>query len=89
MCPFSALGKARAENETEGIVRIVIDAKYGEILGCTLIGPEATELLSQVAPYMTLEGTSRELIDTVVAHPTLAEAFKQAAALAEAEALEF
>jgi len=86
--PFSALGKARAENETEGIVRLVIDAKYGEILGCTLIGPEATELLSQVAPYMTLEGTSREMIDTVVAHPTMAEAIKQAAAIAESEALE-
>ena len=69
-------------------MRLVIDAKYGEILGCTLIGPEATELLSQVAPYMTLEGTSREMIDTVVAHPTMAEAIKQAAAIAESEALE-
>jgi dihydrolipoamide dehydrogenase len=86
--PFSALGKAVAENDHEGIVRLVVDAKYGEILGCTIIGPEATELLAQVAPYKVLEGTSRELIETVVAHPTLSESIKQAAAVAEGEALE-
>jgi dihydrolipoamide dehydrogenase len=86
--PFSALGKAVAEGETDGIVRLVVDAKYGEILGCTIIGPEATELLSQVAPYKILEGTSRELMDSVVSHPTLAEAIKGAAAVAEGEALE-
>jgi dihydrolipoamide dehydrogenase len=86
--PFSANGKARAENDVEGVVRIVVDAKYGEILGCHIIGPEATELLSQVTPYKVLEGTSRELIDTVVSHPTLSEAIKHAAAVAEGEALE-
>ena len=86
--PFMASGKARAEGETEGLVRIVVDAKYGEILGCHIVGPEATEIISQVAPYMALEGTTRELIDTVVAHPTLAEAIRQAAAVAEGEALE-
>lgn len=86
--PFSALGKAVAENDTEGVVRMVIDSKYGEILGCHIVGPEATELLAQVAPYKVLEGTSRELIDTVVSHPTLSEAIKQAAAVAEGEALE-
>ena len=86
--PFSALGKAVAENDVEGVVRLVVDAKYGEILGCHIIGPEATELLAQVAPYKVLEGTSRELIETVVSHPTLSEAIKQAAAVAEGEALE-
>ncbi len=86
--PFSALGKAVAENDTEGVVRLVVDAKYGEILGCHIIGPEATELLSQITPYKVLEGTSRELIDTIVSHPTLSESIKQAAAVAEAEALE-
>ena len=86
--PFSALGKAVAENDFEGVVRIVVDAKYGEILGCHIIGPEATELLAQVTPYKVLEGTSRELIETVVAHPTLSESIKQAAAVAEGEALE-
>ncbi|MGI8424509.1 MAG: dihydrolipoyl dehydrogenase [Chloroflexota bacterium] len=86
--PFTASGKARAEGDTDGIVRIVVDAKYGEILGCHVVGPEATEIMAQVAPYMALEGTSRELIDTVVSHPTLAEAVRMAAAVAEGEALE-
>jgi dihydrolipoamide dehydrogenase len=86
--PFSALGKAVAENDFEGVVRLIVDAKYGEILGCHIIGPEATELLSQITPYKVLEGTSRELIDTVVSHPTLSESIKLAAALAEGESLE-
>ncbi|HEV2126820.1 MAG TPA: dihydrolipoyl dehydrogenase [Chloroflexota bacterium] len=86
--PFSALGKAVAENDFEGVVRLVVDAKYGEILGCHIIGPEATELLSQVTPYKVLEGTSRELIDTVVSHPTLSESIKIAATVAEGESLE-
>jgi dihydrolipoamide dehydrogenase len=86
--PFMASGKARAEGDTEGIVRIVVDAKYGEILGCHIVGAEATEIIAQVAPYMALEGTSRELIDVVVAHPTLGEAIRLAAAVAEGEALE-
>ena len=86
--PFMASGKARAEGDTEGVVRVVVDAKYGEILGCHAVGPEATEIIAQVAPYMALEGTSREMIDVVVAHPTLAEAVRMAAAVAEGEALE-
>jgi dihydrolipoamide dehydrogenase len=86
--PFSALGKARAENELEGMVRLVVDAKYGEILGCHIIGREATELLSQVTPYKVLEGTSREMIETVVSHPTLSESIRIAATVAEGEALE-
>ncbi|HEU5316623.1 MAG TPA: dihydrolipoyl dehydrogenase [Chloroflexota bacterium] len=86
--PFMASGKARAEGDTEGVVRVVVDAKYGEILGCHIVGPEATEIIAQVAPYMALEGTSREMMDTVVAHPTLAEAVRLAAQVAEGEALE-
>ena len=86
--PFMASGKARAEGDTEGVVRVVVDAKYGEVLGCHIVGPEATEIIAQVAPYMALEGTSRELMDTVVAHPTLAEAVRLAAQVAEGEALE-
>lgn len=86
--PFSALGRAVAENDFEGVVRIVADAKYGEILGCHIIGPEATELLSQVTPYKVLEGTTREFGATVVSHPTLSEAVKNAALAAEGEALD-
>ena len=86
--PFSALGKAVAENEFEGVVRMVVDAKYGEILGCHIIGPEATELLAQVTPFKVLEGTSHEFEETVVSHPTLNEAVKHAALVAEGTALE-
>ncbi|HEX2517018.1 MAG TPA: dihydrolipoyl dehydrogenase [Chloroflexota bacterium] len=86
--PFSASGKAVAENEFEGVVRMVVDAKYGEILGCHIIGPEATELLAQVTPFKVLEGTSHEFEETVVSHPTLNEAVKNAVLVAEGTALE-
>ncbi|MGH2350468.1 MAG: dihydrolipoyl dehydrogenase [Chloroflexota bacterium] len=86
--PFSALGKAVAENDFEGVVRLVADAKYGEILGCHIIGPEATELLAQVTPFKVLEGTTHEFEETVVSHPTLNEAVKHAALVAEGMALE-
>ncbi len=86
--PFSALGKAVAENDFEGIVRMIVDAKYGEILGCHIIGPEATELLAQVTPFKVLEGTTHEFEETVVSHPTLNEAVKHAALVAEGTALE-
>jgi dihydrolipoamide dehydrogenase len=86
--PFSALGKAVAENDFEGVVRMIVDAKYGEILGCHIIGPEATELLAQVTPFKVLEGTSHEFEETIVSHPTLNEAVKHAALMAEGAALE-
>jgi dihydrolipoamide dehydrogenase len=85
--PFSAIGKAVAENETEGFVKIVADARYSEILGCHIIGPQATELLSQITPYMVLEGTTQELGETVVSHPTLSEAVREAGLLIEGEAI--
>jgi dihydrolipoamide dehydrogenase len=86
--PFSALGKALAEHDSEGVVKMVVDAKYGEILGCHIVGPQATEILAQVAPFKVLEGTTREFLETIVAHPTLGEAVKHAAEMAEGEALE-
>ncbi len=86
--PFSALGKAVAENDFEGVVRMIVDAKYGEILGCHIIGPEATELLAQVTPFKVLEGTTHEFEETIVSHPTLNEAVKHAALVAEGTALE-
>jgi dihydrolipoamide dehydrogenase len=86
--PFSASGKAVAENDFEGVVRMVVDAKYGEVLGCHIIGPEATELLSQVTPFKVLEGTSHEFEEMVVSHPTLNEAVRHAALVAEGVALE-
>jgi dihydrolipoamide dehydrogenase len=85
--PFSALGKALAEHDSEGVVKLVADAKYGEVLGCHIIGPQATELLAQIAPFKVLEGTTHELGEIVVSHPTLSEAVKEVALVVEGEAL--
>lgn len=76
--PIGVLGKAVALHETEGTVKIVADAKYGEILGCHIIGAEATEVIAQIAPYKVLEGTIHELAEVVVSHPTLGEAVHEA-----------
>ncbi|MFZ4383954.1 MAG: dihydrolipoyl dehydrogenase [Chloroflexota bacterium] len=85
--PYAASGKSLANDETEGLVKLVVDGKYGEILGAHLIGAEATELLAQVAPFRTLEGTTHELGEIMVAHPTLSELVKEAALAAQGHAL--
>ena len=72
--PFSANSKASIINAHEGFVKIVTDAKYGEILGVHIIGPSATELIAEAVVAMTLEATLEELMFTIHAHPTLAEA---------------
>jgi dihydrolipoamide dehydrogenase len=77
--PFSAIGKARVLNDTGGFVKIVAEKKYDEILGVHIIGPKATELIAEAAAAMTLEATSQDLVRTVHAHPTLAEAIHEAA----------
>ena len=69
--PFRANGKALALGETEGIVKVIFDAKYGELLGAHIIGPEATELIAEFGVVKTLEGTAFEIAKTIHAHPTL------------------
>jgi dihydrolipoamide dehydrogenase len=81
--PFRASGKALALGESEGLVKLVADATYGEILGVHIIGPEATEMIAEVAALKTLEATLDELMLTIHAHPTLAEALWEAALAAE------
>jgi dihydrolipoyl dehydrogenase len=76
--PFSAIGKARIINETAGFVKIVADKRYDEVLGVHIIGPKATELISEAAAALTLEATSEDLVRTIHAHPTLAEAMHEA-----------
>ncbi len=76
--PFSAIGKARVLNDTEGFVKIVSDKKYGEVLGVHVIGPSATELIAEAGAAMKLEATAQDLVRTVHAHPTLAEAIHEA-----------
>ena len=77
--PLSANGKALGLNEKEGFVKIIADAKYGEILGAHLVGPEVTELLPELALARTWELTTEEIARTVHAHPTISEALMEAA----------
>jgi dihydrolipoamide dehydrogenase len=76
--PFSAIGKARIINETSGFVKIVADKKYDEVLGVHIVGPKATELIAEAGAAMKLEATSEDLVRTIHAHPTLAEAIHEA-----------
>lgn len=77
--PFSAIGKAAILNKTEGFVKIVSETKYDEVLGLHIIGPKATELITEGTLAMELESTLAELLQTVHPHPTLAEAVGEAA----------
>jgi dihydrolipoamide dehydrogenase len=72
--PFTANSKATIVDNHEGFVKVVADAKYGEILGVHIIGPQATELIAEAVTAMELEGTVEDLMWTIHAHPTLAEA---------------
>ncbi|MGC1873207.1 MAG: dihydrolipoyl dehydrogenase [Acidobacteriaceae bacterium] len=72
--PFTANSKASIVDSHEGFVKIVADAKYGEILGVHIIGPQATELIAEAVTAMELEATVEEMMFTIHAHPTLAEA---------------
>ena len=85
--PFRASGRALAMAETEGFVKLIADAKFGEILGVHIVGPEATEMIAEVAALKTMEATLDELLLTVHAHPTLAEALLEAALAAEGRAI--
>ncbi|GAB4334909.1 MAG: dihydrolipoyl dehydrogenase [Calditrichia bacterium] len=85
--PFRASGKARAIGELDGMVKLIFDAKYGELLGAHIIGPEATEMIAELGVAKALETTNLELQHTVHAHPTLSEAIMEAAADASGEAI--
>ena len=85
--PFSANGKALGLGDAEGSVKVVVGARYGEILGAHLVGPEVTELLAELSMTRMLEGTASEIGAMVHAHPTLSEAIKEAALAARGEAI--
>jgi dihydrolipoamide dehydrogenase len=76
--PFTASGKAAAIGHTEGFVKVVFDAKYGEFLGCHIIGYDATELIAEVVTARTLETTYHEVMEAMHPHPTLSEAVMEA-----------
>jgi len=77
--PLRANGKALILNETDGMVKIVSDKKYGEILGVHIIGPHATDMISEAVLGINLEATVKELARAIHPHPTLSEAMMEAA----------
>jgi dihydrolipoamide dehydrogenase len=85
--PFTASGKAVASGDAEGFVKVISDAKTGEILGVHIIGSEATELIAEYGLAMNLEATVEEIHHTIHAHPTLSEALAEAAAATTNEAI--
>jgi dihydrolipoamide dehydrogenase len=85
--PFSASGKASAAGHKDGFVKLIFDAKYGELLGGHMIGYNVTELIAEIVAVRKLETTGEELIKTVHPHPTMSEAVMEAAAAAYGEVI--
>ncbi len=77
--PFQFSGRALASDETEGFVKLVFDAKYGELLGAHLIGSQATELIAELVMAKKLEATEEEILHAMHPHPTYSEAIMEAA----------
>ena len=84
--PIMASGKASAAGATEGFVKVIFDAKYGEFLGCHMIGMNVTELIAEVVTARKLETTAHEILTAIHPHPTMSEAVKEATAVAYGEA---
>jgi len=85
--PYSASGKASAAGHKEGFVKLIFDAKYGELLGAHLIGSNVTELIAELVVAKKLEITGHELIKSIHPHPTMSEAIMEAAAAAYGEVI--
>jgi dihydrolipoamide dehydrogenase len=86
--PFMASGKASASGATEGFVKVIYDAKYGEFLGCHMIGSNVTEIIAEAVVARKLETTAHEILNAVHPHPTMSEALKEATAMAYGEAID-
>ncbi len=85
--PFSANGKATANGDTEGFVKVIFDAQYGEWLGCHMIGVGVTEMIAEAVAARTLETTGHEIIKSIHPHPTMSEAIMEAVAAAYDEVI--
>ena len=85
--PFSASGKASAAGAKDGFVKLIFDAKYGEILGAHMIGANVTEMIAEIVSIRKLETTGHDIIKTVHPHPTMSEAIMEAAAAAYGEVI--
>ncbi len=86
--PFMASGKASAAGATEGFVKVIFDAKYGEFLGAHMIGANVTEMIAEVSVARKLETTAHEILNAIHPHPTMSEALKEATAMAYGEAID-
>jgi dihydrolipoamide dehydrogenase len=85
--PMRPLGMAVAIGESEGMVKLIFDSKYGELLGAHILGSDATEMIAELVVAKNLEATAEGLFRTIHAHPTLSEAVMEAAAAAFGEAI--
>lgn len=85
--PFSASGKAKAVGASDGFVKLIFDAKYGELLGAHMIGYNVTEMIAEIVAARKLETTGHEIIKAVHPHPTMSEAVMEAAAAAYGEVI--
>ena len=85
--PFSASGKASAAGHKEGFVKIIYDAKYGELVGAHMIGYNVTEMIAEIVAARKLETTAHEILKSVHPHPTMSEAVMEATAAAYGEVI--
>ena len=85
--PFSASGKASAAGTKEGFVKVIFDAKYGEWLGCHMIGAGVTDMIAEAVLGRKLETTGHEVLKTIHPHPTMSEAVMEAVADAYGEVI--
>jgi dihydrolipoamide dehydrogenase len=85
--PFTASGKATAAGARNGFVKLIFDAKYGELLGAHMIGANVTEMIAEIVVARKLETTGHEMIKSIHPHPTMSEAIMEAAAAAYGEVI--
>ncbi|MFN8281940.1 MAG: dihydrolipoyl dehydrogenase [Chitinophagales bacterium] len=85
--PFSASGKAKAAGKADGFVKLIIDKKYGELLGAHFVGENVTEMIAEIIVARNLETTGMQILKSVHPHPTMSEAIMEAAAAAYGEVI--
>ena len=84
-----ASGRALTLNETQGVVKVITDARYGQIIGVHILGPQASELIAEAVLAMRLEVTPEEIASCIHAHPTLSEVVMEAALNVDGKAIHF
>ncbi|MDP9955594.1 dihydrolipoamide dehydrogenase [Epilithonimonas hungarica] len=85
--PFSASGKATANGDVDGFIKVIFDAKYGEWLGCHMVGDGVTDMIAEAVVARRLETTGHDIIKSIHPHPTLSESIMEAAAAAYGEVI--